>query len=298
MNIQTALKNDRTCKSLTGLSINEFNCLVPDFKVNLSEFYQTHLGKRIRKLGGGRKGKLPTVEDRLFTVLLYLKDYPTFDVLGFIIGTDRTRAFRWVKLLLPVIEKTLSRKIVLPKRQINSIEEWIKLHPELKDIMVDGMERRVNKPKKIKKRNKLYSGKKKSTTRKTIVATDDKRRILILTKTKSGRRHDKKLTDKNQFVSSIPPDVSIWVDTGFQGLQKQHPNLVMPKKATKNYPLTEEEKQNNKLISSIRVQVEHVISGIKRYRSVADVYRNHRPNLDDQFTLLSCGLWNYHLSFS
>lgn len=298
MNIQTALKSDRICKALSGLSINEFNNLIPDLENVLSEYRRSVLPSRLRKVGGGRKGNLPTIEDKLLAILIYLKDYPTFDVLGFIIGTDRTRAFRWVKLLLPMISKTLARKIALPKRQINSVEEWLRIHPELKDIMIDGMERRINKPKKIKKRNKLYSGKKKSTTRKTIVVTDDKRHILLLTKTKSGRRHDKRLLDKNQSLSCIPPDVVAWVDTGFQGIQKQHPNVMMPKKATKNHPLTEEEKADNKLISAIRVKVEHVISGIKRYRSVADIYRNHLPNLDDQFTLIASGLWNYHVDFS
>jgi len=72
----------------------------------------------------------------------------------------------------------------------------------------------------------------------------------------------------------------------------------MPKKATKNHPLSVEEKADNKLISPIRVKVEHVISGIKRYRSVADIYRNHLPNLDDEFTLIAAGLWNYHVDFS
>ncbi len=297
MNIKSALKNDRTSKSLSGLSVDEFVSLTPEFKNNLFESYLTRNPNRIRKFGGGKKGKLPSVEEKLLTVLLYLKDYPTFDVLGFIIGTDRTRAFRWVKLLLPVLAKTLGRKLVLPKRQINSVDEWLKLHPELKDIMVDGMERRVNKPKKIKKRNKLYSGKKKSTTRKTVVISDEKRKILLLTPTKSGRRHDKRIADKNQIFHTIPPNVAVWVDTGFQGIQRQHSNTVIPKKATKNHPLTDEDKVDNRLISSIRVTVEHAIAGIKRYRSVADVYRNHLPNLDDQFTLLSAGLWNYHLSF-
>ena len=282
---------------MTGLSSPEFISLSFDFKANLRKHYLEIKPERIRKPGGGRKGKLPTTEDRLFTILLYLKDYPTFDVLGFIIGTDRTRAFRWVKKLLLVLEKTLGRKLVLPKRQITSVEEWLRLHPELKDIMVDGMERRVNKPKNIKKRNKLYSGKKKATTRKTVIVTDDKRRVLLLTPTKSGRRHDKRIADKNHLWRVIPPNVAIWVDTGFQGVLKQHQKTMIPKKATKNYPLSEEDKAENKLVSSIRVVVEHAIAGVKRYKAASDIYRNHLPNLDDQFTLLSAGLWNYHLSF-
>jgi len=144
MNIQTALKNDRICKALSGLSINEFNKLIPSFENVYVEYRRDVLPERLRKIGGGRKGNLPTIEDKLLTILIYLKDYPTFDILGFIVGTDRTRAFRWVKLLLPMISKTLARKIVLPKRQINSVAEWLRIHPEVKDIMIDGMERRTN----------------------------------------------------------------------------------------------------------------------------------------------------------
>lgn len=71
----------------------------------------------------------------------------------------------------------------------------------------------------------------------------------------------------------------------------------MPKKATKNHPLSDEDKAENKLISAIRVVSEHAIAGIKRYGVAANIYRNHLPDLDDQFTLLSAGLWNYHLDY-
>lgn len=32
--------------------------------------------------GGGRKGKLPSMRDKLLFLLYYLKVYPTFDVMG------------------------------------------------------------------------------------------------------------------------------------------------------------------------------------------------------------------------
>ncbi|MDP2684032.1 MAG: transposase family protein [bacterium] len=297
MNIKSALGNRRLCLSLTGLNPDEFRDLVPLFAIIYLEFKIKMNPHRTMKYGCGPIGKLRTIEEKLFYILFYLKTYPTFDVASFLVGFNRSNAYREVQFLLPVLETTLKRKLVLPQRKINSIDEFIKKFPGVKDIFIDGTERRVNKPKNLKKRNKLYSGKKKSTTRKTVVVNDEKMKILIMTPTKSGRRHDKRLTDKNQLISSVPPDIPIWTDTGFQGIQKQHQNTIMPKKATKNHPLTDEEKAENKLISAIRVVSEHAIAGIKRYGVAANIYRNHLPNLDDQFTLLSAGLWNYHLDY-
>ncbi len=71
----------------------------------------------------------------------------------------------------------------------------------------------------------------------------------------------------------------------------------MPIKGTKKYPLTYAQKQENTLISSIRVRVEHAIGGMKRFRAVSDMLRNRLGRLDDLFMQLAAGLWNYHLSY-
>ncbi len=298
MTIKTAFSSDRLCYALAGISVAEFNNLLPEFSNTLKEACITRNLKRKRAFGGGRKGSLPTPAHRLFAVLIYLKAYPTYDVLSFLLRLDRTRCCRWIQFLLPVLAKTLGRKLVLPKRQIHSVEEFFREFPEAKDIFIDGTERRVQKPVSKKRRKRLYSGKKKATTRKTVVISDEKKRILILTPTKSGRRHDKRLFDKAMGGTVIPPNVTAWVDTGFQGLQTDHRNTQMPKKTKRGYPLTEEEKTENRLISGIRVLSEHAIAGIKRFRSATDIYRNRLPNLDDTFMLVSAGLWNYHLQFS
>jgi len=188
-----------------------------------------------------------------------------------------------------------TRNLVLPKRKIASPEEFFALFPEVKDAFIDGTERRVEKPKNQKKRNKLYSGKKKATTRKTIVVNDEKKRILILTPTHSGRKHDKKIVDKHEISQCLPLGVTAWTDTGFIGMRKVHSNTIMPKKASKHHPLTTEEKQNNRIISGLRIVSEHTIAGMKRFKVASDIYRNKLGNLDDTFTFLSAGLWNFHL---
>ncbi len=70
---------------------------------------------------------------------------------------------------------------------------------------------------------------------------------------KNGRRHDKRLLDKVDIIRHIPPEVTIWADTGFQGIDKQHTNTQIPKKGTRKRPLSPEQKQENKIISGIRI---------------------------------------------
>ena len=106
---------------------------------------------------------------------MYVKVYPTFDVMGVLTDRVRTKCCDSVKLLLPALEMTLGRKNLLPERKITSVQEFHeRFGHEIKDVFVDGSERRVEKPKKLKRRKKLYSGKKKVTTRKFVVVTDEK----------------------------------------------------------------------------------------------------------------------------
>ena len=298
MYIASALHNDRLCASLTGLRVQEFTDLVFQFENNLKEYWITLRNDRKRKVGAGRKGKLPTVEEKLFAVLMYLKAYPTFDVFGFHIGCNRSQAKRWVDHLFPVLEMTLKRKLVLPERKITSVEEFQRLFPEVKEILVDATERKIQRPKNKKRQNKTYSGKKKLHARKNIIVSDKNKKVLVLSSTKSARRHDKRLADKDLLFENIPESVELFVDTGFQGAKQKHRNTFLPSKKTKKRPLTDEQKQWNKLISSIRVPVEHAIGGIKRYQAVTQTFRNKKLQLADTFILLAAGLWNYHLQTS
>ena len=298
MNIHQILSNDRTSKAMTGLTVLELTHLEQDFSINLLASYATRRPNRERKMGGGRRGHLPTPIDKLVAILIYLKAYPTYDVMAVLFGADRSRCCRWIQQFLPVLEQTLGRKAVLPQRQICSVAEFIQLYPEIKDVFIDGTERPTQRPRILSRRKKLYSGKKKTTTRKTIVTSDENRRILALSKTKNGRRHDKKLADKATIGTTILKNVTAWVDTGFLGIQKDHANTQMPNKRSKHHPLTGQDKENNRTISGIRILSEHAIGGMKRMKATSDVYRNKLPNLDDMFNLVSAGIWNYHLSMA
>lgn len=312
LNIDKLTGNDRLCQAILGMKWSEVTLLLSSFEKYLIEDKairrkqkETDLGRKLQNQGG-RRDFLDTPLKKLVFILFYFKVYPTFDVLGWLAGFHRSNAHRQTVYLLKILEKTLGRNLVLPDRKISSPDELLSKFPELTDVFIDATERKVQRPKKDSQQRKLYSRKKKSHTRKNLIVsgkgkTQDPREILVVTKTKSGRRHDKKLSDKDQLFQKLPKDVGKFVDTGFQGVQEQSDKVQKPKKKppksknNRNPQLTTEEKQDNTIISSLRVTAEHAICGIKRFNCLKHDYRNKLPNLDDHFILICSGLWNWHL---
>lgn len=281
-------------KALTGMSTSEFIELVPAFARELAR-HAASKPNRQRRPGAGQKGHLKTAEAKLFFILFYLKTYPTFDVLAFFSNKSRGRSCEAAHAYLTVLEKALGKKIVLPQRKITSVEEFLQKFPEIKDIFVDGTERRMQRPQASKRNKRHYSGKKKSHMRKNVIVADEDKRILLVSPTKPGRRHDKNLSDRILLTENIPHDVGIWGDSGFQGLQHKHPNTVVAKRGRKDRPLTTAEKRENHIISSFRIVAEHAIGGMKRYRVMTDTLRNKIGIFDDRVAIVTAGIWNYHL---
>lgn len=295
MNINKLHQNKRGMKALTGMDFQEFDHLLPDFARELYRHAASKPNRR-RKPGGGQKGHLKTAADKLFFILFYIKTYPTFDVLAFFSGKSRGRSCEAAHLYLSILEKTLGKKIILPARKITSVEEFLRKFPAVKDIFVDGTERRMQRPQASKRNKRHYSGKKKAHTRKNIIIADEHKRILLVSPTKPGRRHDKNCADRIVLAENVPKHIGIWEDSGFQGMQHKHPNTVIAKRARKNQPLTTAEKEENRVISSFRVVAEQAIGGMKRYRVMTDTLRNKIGVFDDRIAVVTAGLWNYHLA--
>lgn len=297
MNIRRAFKNNRLMKSLTGMSINEFNLLVPIFDLIV---YENKVSKRReRAVGGGQKGALVDGSEKLFFILLYLKTYPTCDFGGFIFDVDRSRICKWAKSYMPLLEKALGRSVALPKRKISSMKEFLELMPEAKDLFIDGTERRVQRPKSGKTQKKRYSGKKKMHTRKNTVVCDEEGKIIFLSPTKGGKLHDLPQLKKSGFLDYIPKGVVLWLDKGYLGIQKYFKNnnkLMIPHKKPKGKELTPAQKAENRIISGIRIRIEHAIGGIKRFAIMSNTYRNKKGQ-DDAAIQLCAALWNFHLQY-
>lgn len=301
MNIVRILKNKRLMLALTGLNPEEFMELLPVFTAvwqrKRREYYNLNATGE-RAIGGGRKGFLPTVEIKLFYVLFYYKCYPTFDLAGFIFGCDRSKACLRQQELSQILESTLGKKLVMPKRQMRTIEEFFQAFPEAKDIFIDGTERPIQRPKDKAKQKNNYSGKKKRHTVKNIVITDKNKRIGFLGQTIGGKEHDFTLLKEQASPDHMPPEIRKHLDLGFKGIDQQFPGhrISMPKRKPRTKDLSKFAVRQNQKKSAVRVLVENALAGVKRLRISTDVFRNRKEGFDDQAMLVSCGLWNYHLS--
>ncbi len=286
--------NPQLFKSFTGLSLKAFYKLLPAFR----QIYEEHLNQsdeqreqpRQRERGGGRKGALRTIEDKLVFILFYFRLYPVQVLQGYLFGMGQPQANEWIHRLTPILNQALGYEAQLPARQARDIEQVLASCPGL-EFIIDGAERPVRRPKDKDKQRQRYSGKKKRHTVKNNVITDKRtRKIKVLSPTVEGKKHDKKLADEQDI--SFPKGSQLWKDTGFQGYEPKDVKTHQPKKKPKNGELTPQEKETNSAISCQRIGVEHSIGGVKVYRIVHHIFRNMREGFDDLAMETACGLHN------
>jgi len=295
LDLNRVFKDDRLMRSLTGMNLAAFDQLLPSF----SEAYQAAhaaLPTRQRKPGAGRKSNLLEIEDKLFFVLFYFKCYPTFDLAGLLFDFNRSQANRWLHRLQPILEAALGRELVLPKRQLTSLAEFIASFPEAERVVLDGVERPIQRPQDPQRQKRTYTGKKKRNTRKHLGLSDQAKRILLLSPVKDGSHHDKSMLDCLVLAEHIPIDIPIQVDLGFKGFEDEYENIEIPHKRPRGGQLTTDKKEENRAFSGERVVVEHAFGGVKRYRAAAEIYRNRKADFDDRLMATAAGLWNFYLA--
>jgi hypothetical protein len=137
---------------------------------------------------------------------------------------------------------------------------------------------------------------KKTHNLKNNLLSTPQRRVLWLSKTFDGSLHDKKICDSQPI--HFPSGITLWQDTGFLGHNPINVTVKMPTKKPKGKELSDEQKENNRSISSFRVLVEHAIGGVKRCRIVKDRFRCHKFGFDDLVMELACGLHNLRITLN
>jgi len=280
-------------RSFTALPSDTLEKLIPSFDVAEKQKTSARNLLRQRQPGGGRKPILSTVEDRLLFILFYFKFYPTQQVLGFFFGISQGQANHWIHRLTPVVNEALGYQMQLPARKSASVEAILAECPSL-EFIIDGTERPIRRPKDNERQKKYYSGKKKRHTVKNLVISDkETKRILVLSKTYEGKRHDKSIADEQEYI--FPSGCKLYQDTGFQGYKPEKIEVLQPKKKPKGFCLTDAEKQRNRNISSMRIRVEHSIGSVKVYSIVRDIYRNYKPNYEDLVFETAVGLHNFRI---
>jgi DDE superfamily endonuclease len=289
----------RIFRSFTGLTGPAFSHILTAFGQAQEQAWQQQEAQRRsprqRQRGGGRKPTLLTLEDQLVFSLFYFKFYPTQEVLGFLFGLSQSQANEWIHRLTPLLNAALGAEQQLPARQAADLEQLLAQCPELAFI-IDGTERPIQRPQDSQRQREHYSGKKKRPTVKNIVVSEKRtKKIKGLGRTQPGKKHDKAATDEEGY--RFPKDSKLWKDLGFQGYEPEQTTTYQPKKKPRGGELTVAEKEHNQAISRERIGIEHSLGGVKVFRIVRDIYRNHKPKFEDLIMETACGLHNLRLDY-
>ena len=214
--------NQRRCLALTGLAPSEFDLLLPAFRRCCERLYpadRTQDGRpRQRFPGGGRTGALSAPEQKLVFLLVYLKTYPLQVVMAELFGLSQPQVNYWLRRLLPVLRDALDQLGVLPERDPQAFAGSATPPLGRTRRILDGTERRRQRPKNPEKQRAHYSGRKKTHSDKNLVVADARsKRIGFLGRTCEGRLPDKSIADQEGIA--YPPGTVLYKDSGFQGYE-------------------------------------------------------------------------------
>lgn len=227
-------KNARKFVSLTSLTPEEFEYVLPAFEQVYQQVFpdsKTKTGQtRARKSGGGRKGTLASIEQKLLFALVYQKSYPVQSIMGELFGMGQSQANEWIHTLLPILKQALDELGYEPERDPKKFKKSEQGQKDAAEAIIDGTERRRQRPKDAKKQALHYSGKKKTHSDKNVViATVQKKRVSFLSQTYPGKTHDKKVAETENIT--YPEHMTLLKDTGFQGYEPKVHKTVQPKKS-------------------------------------------------------------------
>src|SRR5712692_8315625 len=134
----------------TGLTHAEFTRVLPAFAAAYRVLYppdKTWEGKaRQRQSGGGAKGILPQMEDKLLFILVYQKTNPLQTMHGLQFALRQPQTNYWMHHLLPVFQRALVALGMAPERDASRVATSPLALEGAPDGVIDGTERRRQRP--------------------------------------------------------------------------------------------------------------------------------------------------------
>lgn len=290
----TYRKKPKRFLALTGFKIEEFDALLPEFdrsfQKRMEEYALDGTKRQKRRYVDYCNSPLPTIGEKLFFILCYLKCYPLQELHAAMFGLSQPKANQWIHCLTPVLQDALATLGEIPARDMADL---VVQPRELSIFFHDGTERPIPRPLDPEMQRLFYSGKARMHTIKNNLLIDDSCRVLFLTPTVEGKRHDKKLADQTEYT--LPKGSRLLQDTGFQGFTLADIAILQPKKKPKGGSLSDLDKSINQWLASLRIRIEHAIGGVQRLRIVKDKIRNWKQGFRDSIMEICCALHNFRL---
>ncbi|WP_392476546.1 transposase family protein [Nostoc sp. C110] len=123
---------------------------------------------RINAAGGGRPEKLLT-EEQVCLCLFYLRQMPTFQVLGMLFGVSKTEAndtfHYWIPILRDILPASLLEQVSNNESDLLFVQEVLTNFR----LLVDSLEQPIYRDSDQKEQQKYFSGKKRQHTLKSLM---------------------------------------------------------------------------------------------------------------------------------
>ena len=272
-------------KQILGITDVQFQDLLAEAEIHHNRIQAKIESKKIRinHQGGGRKPKLE-IKSEVCLCLFYLRQMPTFEVLGLQFGISKTKAndtfHYWLVILREILPASILEQL---EKHDSDYAITLELLAEFQ-LIVDSSEQPRERPSDQKEQKEYFSGKKKQHTFKNqFVTLPLGKDIVDVEVAKKGPKSDISLFREQQ--EKFGSDQVFEGDKGYQGGK----NITTPQKKPRKGELTANQKVENKELSSKRIFVEHVIRLVKIFQIARQRFPLNSRTYE-QVILTICGL--------
>lgn len=299
----------KTLDRMTGLTVEQFHLLAARLNPLWEQAERERLSRRERQraIGQGRPYKLSTLKDKLLLLMVFYRFSLVDALLGWLFGLDASNVCRLRAKLEPLVEHAADPALGLPlhrrmppgTKKIAPWEELLEVCPDFAEVMTDATEQPRRRPaKRLQRRDS--SGKKKRPTLKTQITVTRNGNIRLGSRRYPGRPHDYAIWKREGTVKRLPKATAPYGDLGDDGAQNAYPahHIVMPIKRRRNHRLlTRAEKRFHRWLARIRIGIEHVLSRMKKYPILFQVYRPKISDYNQRFRNIAA-LTNFRLAMA
>jgi hypothetical protein len=279
----------------------------------LSDKRPNHI--RIRAVGAGHPFAL-RLEAQILLSVMWLRLYPTHEVLAFLFGITHPTVSRLLRRILPVLAQAGKDTMKMPdpgRKHRRSFDELLRDLPELA-VVIDTFEQRVQRPQGEDPTNRKdksetdtwYSGKKKTHTIKSQVGVDlHTGSICDVSDSVKGPTADITLLKQSRLVERLPRGVGAEGDLAYVGIGELHPQGThygntprrKPRGQDKHRPRGQDKPRPlqdiayNRAFAGRRIIVENTLCRMRSYQAITQTDRHHRQ-LHTERTHAVAGLVN------
>ncbi len=266
---------------LTGLRLVEFQNLLLEVQPLALAHRLARLirPQRQRAIGGGDKARLDE-RDQILLTIVWLRIYPTNELLGYLFGVSDSTVSRVIHRLIPLLARNGNDKMKRTdpgKKHRLNLPELLKELPEL-TLIVDSFEQKVQRPKSREEADTYYSGKKKQHTLKSQITVEAKTgRVVHVSPSVVGPTADFNLLEQSGLLPDLPPQCGLMGDLGYVGLAARLPGQgSTPRRKPRDQARPPQDVAYNTAYAKIRIEVEHTIGRLRTYQALAQTDRHHR----------------------